>query len=148
VKQQTRFYLVSVALVALLAAGALLLAGCGTTTTYNINFQNGAFRVADSLTLEPGQAGADTSSTASGATTGGTEASPGGSNLLRGFAQQGNIFQIGTASKPQTEATVDAKASATVQSPNSQTGSGGETGATGSTPTVVPTESPTAPPGG
>ena len=98
-----------------------LLAGC-TTTNYNIDFHNGAFRVADELTLKPGQAGDDSSGTSGGPTAGGDEASPGGSNLLRGFAQQGNIFQIGTSQKP--DVTTDAKATATLQSPNSQTGAG------------------------
>lgn len=92
----------------------LVLTGCGTTTTYNITFQTGAFRVADSLTVEPGQGG-DDSGGPTGEAAGGTESSPGGSNVLDGFAQQGNIFQIGTASKPATTATTDA--SATVDLP-------------------------------
>lgn len=112
----------------------LSLVACGTTTTYNITFQTGAFRVAEELQIEPGQGGDDGSSTTSGETAGGTESSPGGSNLLRGFAQQGNIFQIGTASKPQTEATVDAQASATVQSPNSTTGTEGVSPESSETP--------------
>jgi len=109
---------------------------CGTTTTYNITFQSGAFRVADKLEVTPGQGGDDASTLAGAATTGGIESSPGGSNIIRGFADQANIFQIGTSSKPDTSATVDAQASATVQSPNSTTGSEGET--TGA-PAEVPT---------
>lgn len=99
----------------------LLLAAC-TTTNYNIDFHEGAFRVADTMKIEPGQGGDDSSNTAGAPTSGGEEASPGGSNLLRGFAMQGNIFQIGTAAKPTN--TTDVKATATVQSPNSQTGAG------------------------
>ena len=115
-------------LAGLLTCVLVVITGCGTTTTYNITFQRGAFRVSDKLTIEPGQGVDDASSTTSGGeTAGGTEASPGGSNLLRGVAQQGNIFQIGTSAKPQTSASVDAAASATVQSPNSMTGTDGET---------------------
>ena len=95
-------------------------AACGGST--GRVYDHGAFRVADELTLKPGQAGDDSSGTSGGPTAGGDEASPGGSNLLRGFAQQGNIFQIGTSQKP--DVTTDAKATATLQSPNSQTGAG------------------------
>lgn len=98
---------------------ALSLGAC-TATTYNIDFHEGAFRVADELTVDPGQAGDDGSNTASGSTAGGADGAPGGSNLVRGFAQQGNIFQIGTSQRPETTT----RASATVQSPNSQTGTG------------------------
>ena len=108
----------------------LMLGGC---TTYNVYFEDGSFRVADELTVrtQPGQGG-DDSSGQTGETAGGSEGSPGGSNINRGFANQQNLIQLGAATKP----TTDAKASATVNSPNSQTGTGGESGATGSTPTV------------
>ena len=86
------------------------LVGCGASTTYNVYFHTGSFRVSDKLVIEPGQGGDDSSSTSSGETAGGTESSPGGSNLLRGYAQQGNIFQIGTSQRPSTEATTDANA--------------------------------------
>jgi len=102
---------------ALLAALAL---GACAQTNYNIDFHTGAFRVADDLTVEPGQAGDDGSSTASGSTAGGRDGAPGGSNLVRGFAQQGNIFQIGTSQAPETTA----KTAATVNSPNSGTSTG------------------------
>ena len=94
--------------VVLLAVGSALV-GCGSTVTYNITFSSGAFRVADELTIEPGQGGDDASSTAGAPTAGGTDSSPGGSNVLDGFAQQGNIFQIGTSAKPTTTATTDTK---------------------------------------
>lgn len=110
-----------------------LCAGCAQTN-YNIDFHSGAFRVADELTVDPGQAGDDGSSTASGSTAGGADGAPGGSNLVRGFAQQGNIFQIGTSQRPETTT----RASATVQSPNSQTGTGEEV--TNSAAPPVPTE--------
>lgn len=86
---------------------ALALTGC-TATTYNIDFHSGAFRVSDRLTVEPGQGGDDSSSTAGGAATGGADGAPGGSNLLRGAAQQGNIFQIGSSQKPTTTTDLDA----------------------------------------
>lgn len=86
---------------------ALSLGAC-TATTYNIDFHSGAFRVSDRLTVEPGQGGDDSSSTAGGATAGGADGAPGGSNLLRGAAQQGNIFQIGTSQKPDVKTDLDA----------------------------------------
>lgn len=112
---------------------ALSLGACGSTV-YNIDIHPGAFRVADELTVNPGQ-GDDSGSTASGATAGGQEASPGGSNLLRGHAQQGIIIQIGTSAKPETTT----RAAATVSSPNSQTGTGETvTNEGGDNPTPVP----------
>ena len=91
----------------------MLLGGCGSTTTYNITFEQGAFRVSDRLTVEPGQGG-DDSGGPNGTAAGGTESSPGGSNVIDGFANQGNIFQIGTSAKPTTTATTDAAVDATL----------------------------------
>ena len=98
---------------------ALVLTAC-TSTNYNIDFHEGAFRVADEMKVSPGQGGDDGSSTSSGAVAGGEDGSPGGSNLLDGFAQQGNIFQIGTAAKADGEV----RTAVTAQSPNSVSGTG------------------------
>ena len=108
-----------VAAVVPVLALALMLAGC-TTTNYNIDFHKGAFRVADKMKIDPGQGGDDGSSTAGAPTTGGEDGSPGGSNVLDGFAQQGNIFQIGTAAKSDGEV----RTAVTAQSPNSTSGTG------------------------
>lgn len=80
---------------------ALSLGACGSTV-YNIDIHPDAFKVADELTVNPGQGGDDSSSTAGAPTSGGTDASPGGSNLIRGHGQQGVIIQIGTSAKPTT----------------------------------------------
>jgi hypothetical protein len=113
--------------------------GCGSLTpsvTYNITFHGGAFRVADELTVEPGQGG-DDSSQVDGSASGGTELSPGANVVIRGFADQGNIFNIGTSQPSTQDVSPDVKvdAKATVNSPGSTTGSTGG----GEAPPVVPT---------
>jgi len=93
----------------MLGVGAVGLTLCGCTT-YNVYFEDGSFRVAESLTVEPGQGGDDTGGpTASGSGVGGQKMSPGGSNVLDGFAQQGNVIQIGgSETTPTTTADIDA----------------------------------------
>lgn len=97
--------------VALIAA---VLCACGSTETrniYHVHFETGAFRVADSLTIEPGQGGDQTDSSGNAATTsGGTELSPGNTVWIRGTADQGNIICIGTATTPTTETTAQTDA--------------------------------------
>lgn len=116
-----------------LLLGCVMLAGC-TTTNYNIDFHTGAFRVAETMKLDPGQGGDDGSSTAGAPTTGGEDGSPGGSNVLDGFAQQGNIFQIGTAAKSDGEV----RTAVTAQSPNSTSGTGEDVVVNGDEPEPEP----------
>ena len=126
----------------LVVLAGFLVCGCGTvrpSITYNITFHGGAFRVADELQVEPGQGG-DDSSSVDGSAAGGTDLSPGNNVVIRGFADQGNIFNIGTSqpSTNETAATVDAKASATVNSPGSNTGVADEGGGANATIPAVP----------
>ena len=100
----------------LLCAVALLCGACTTTrTVYNITFSPHAFKVSDELTVEPGQGGDATDTSANeAASTGGAEMSPGNTNWIRGFADQGNIFNIGTSTTPTTTTETDAQVDATV----------------------------------
>jgi hypothetical protein len=114
----------------LIGALALGLSAC-TTTNYNIDFHEGAFRVADELKVSPGQGGDDGSSASGGENSGGEEGAPSGSNSLNGFAQQGNIFQIGTAAKSEGEARTNLQSNSQGDTDQGGTGStrtGGDTG--------------------
>ena len=106
----------TLALIAGVVVALFALVGCTSTdTTYNIHFHPKAFRVAETLSVEPGQGGDATDSSGNEATaSGGTEMSPGNTNWIRGFADQGNIFNIGTATTPTTTAETDANLEATI----------------------------------
>jgi hypothetical protein len=101
---------------------AALVAGC----SYNhIVFEEGSVALAEQIEISPGSAGDDTGATGGPVAGGAGKQSPGGSNLVDGYLNLTMMFQQGG----ETPTKVDAKAAATVQSPNSQAGTGGETGA-------------------
>ena len=102
---------------ALLLCCALMVSSQCACTYNQITFEQGAVRLADKVTVEPGQGSGDMSDTGStGApTTGGTgKMSPGGSNLLDGWLQQALVIQQGGETPSTTTPTVDVSVPASV----------------------------------
>lgn len=113
-RETTKFLLFCVGVCVALAT-VLLLAGCGSTTTYNIHVHPKGISYADEVKVVPGQGGDTTDSSAlDAAAQGGEGLSPGSNIVNRGFADYGVIFNIGTETPTTTEATTDANLDADV----------------------------------